>query len=201
VFQQTDVDHSGFLDSDEIAILSDKLGFPKQAVEVYIKEFDNNSDGKMSLEEFVEFFNQMKHPSKAAKQRVKRLVSVVGVEAVEHRDFAHAFAFPGVPSLTCSCWPAFSRRGGVCRSSGDSRRPRRRNRVVMMLLQSRNRRTSVCPLSEPLACCNLLSLPVNSSLSYASLMRRLVAHFSAYSHVHHIKQWVLEYGASYRHRH
>lgn len=73
VFQAIDVDHSGFLDSEEIAHLAASLGFPREGVGVFLKHYDADRDGKMSSEEFVSFFNEMKNPSRKAQARVKKL--------------------------------------------------------------------------------------------------------------------------------
>ena len=56
-----DADNSGFIDEDEAKlVLGRDLGFSeKQSVDL-VKKYDVNGDGKLSYEEFVDFYSKVK---------------------------------------------------------------------------------------------------------------------------------------------
>ena len=58
VFNAFDKDHSGFIDVSEIEAVAKELGseLPKMEVEQIVDELDTDKDGKVSMEEFVEWW-------------------------------------------------------------------------------------------------------------------------------------------------
>ena len=62
-FQKLDKDGSGFITPDEAEdLLFETYGFPpmEEEVELFMKEFDTNEDGKVSWEEFVSSMERIK---------------------------------------------------------------------------------------------------------------------------------------------
>ena len=111
IFHKMDVDHSGFLDLEEVETLAKSLGFKKEAARVYLEHFDTNNDGSIGIEEFVEFFNVMRSPDRSRAKKLKKKVSqyycVVGRMEWNGMDTLHTLwnqpTLLNVGSCGCGC--------------------------------------------------------------------------------------------------
>ncbi|RUS92474.1 hypothetical protein DSM107003_50400 [Trichormus variabilis SAG 1403-4b] len=54
IFEQIDIDRSGYIDEFELKTLLLEWGLPSNEVEEYMEKYDNNKDLKISFEEFFE---------------------------------------------------------------------------------------------------------------------------------------------------
>ena len=56
MFDQIDIDRSGYLEAFEIKMLLIEWGLPEREVLEYMRRFDTNRDGRFSREEFRQYF-------------------------------------------------------------------------------------------------------------------------------------------------
>ena len=69
-FRSIDVDRSGALDKDEVALMAEQLGFKLTVDELNtaIKEMDLDGDGEVTFDEFVAWWNNDEAESEIASK-------------------------------------------------------------------------------------------------------------------------------------